>query len=522
MRSGPAPWILGYRGREFPAPLGKAIAEGKVGGIILFRDNLGDSIREALEVREKVLSFVPAGAPFLLTIDEEGGLIHPTAGLRDAAETAWPAVPTPRALGRIDKVAETRWVGQILGERLRLLGFHLDFAPALDLDTEAENPVIGSRSFGTNPDRVAALGWGFARGLASTRTGFCFKHYPGHGGTREDSHAELARLRPESREEHERPFVDVLTRDSSEMSWIMSGHLDAGDGRPASLSGAALSRLERLGRDYLIVTDSLDMGAVSLRDGAVEQALLAHNDVLMVARDWEMGLETVHQLEARVETEPALLAALVRSRSRIRDTWVSLARRRRGPGSGPSLSDSDAQDRAERLRRLHRSAVRLDRAPDRIPSGGWVWCLPAGLRPYTRLEGWSPPRAKRRVCENILWIPEGAGPEELAAVTQQVQAETRPVLAATLLRGRPPADVREAWRALLTHRNVQAVAHLIDEAWPEERAAGSNPGRGPAVICTTSGPHPDSLTGLADALDSADAQWRANSDGWYFRVDSES
>ena len=230
----------------------------------------------------------------------------------------------------------------------------------------------------------------------------------------------------------------------------------------------------------------------------------------------------MRELEEKVEREPALLAALVRSRSRIRETWVNLARRRRGPGSGPSLSDADVQDREERLRRLHRSAVRLDRAPGQLPKGDWLWCLPAGLQPYTRLEGWAPPRAKRRICEEILWIPEDADTEALAEAAKKLHREKRPVLVATLFRGLPAEQLREPWRELLNERSVRAVAHLLDEAWPAEFAVTEKPGSGSIAVLTASGPHVDALTGLADALDSADAQWRADRNGWYFRVDSES
>ncbi|MEZ4653529.1 MAG: glycoside hydrolase family 3 N-terminal domain-containing protein [Candidatus Eisenbacteria bacterium] len=313
-RSGPSPWVLGFEGREVPSALKGAIRAGQVGGLMLFRDNLGNSVEEARSIREEILAQVPSGAPFLFCADEEGGLVHPTAGIRGPQGQPWTAVPSPQALGRLNRAADARFVGSILGDRLRELGIHVDFAPLLDLDTQPENGVIGSRSFGSDPGRVAVLGWAFVRGLASSRIVGCFKHYPGHGGTSQDSHRVLPVMEPKHRALHEKPFVDCLRRPSSDPAWLMTAHVDWGDGLPASLSRAVISRVTRKAKEHLVVTDSLDMGAVSLKGGAGEQALLAHNDVLLVARDWRAGLHSITSLEEKLGHDPALLAAMVRAR----------------------------------------------------------------------------------------------------------------------------------------------------------------------------------------------------------------
>lgn len=518
--------------------------------MIVFRDNLGGSVEEWWELRTRILSHVPSGLPFLFLIDEEGGLIEQTAGMRDARGNRWPSMPTPRALGRIDKVSETRWVGTRLGERLRHLGLHVDLAPCLDLDTHPENPVIGSRSFGTDPKRVAALGWGFARGLMATKTGACFKHYPGHGGTREDSHRRLPVMEPAGRATHERPFLDCLRRESGEIPWILSAHVDWGDGLPASLSRPVIQRLSRHAPDHLVISDSLDMGAVSLAEGAGRMALMARNDVLLVARDWKAGLEAMEELESHVESDPAVLAAMVRARSRIRPIWDTHHRRKRGPSTlAVGLVAGTDNEAGRRLRRLHRISVRFDGEAGRLPGGTWVWVLPEGLSPYTDLRAWEPPHGRRRFCEEVIWVPEKDAERRVEEILGRLAGEQRPVLVGTLFRGVPGKAARETWGRLIGAPQVRVVAHLLDAVWPGrgevsgasvgERGGAAAPaapailgspagsaapsapgGSGAPAFALASGPSLEGLTGLAEALDLPARVWRRAGDGLQFPVDS--
>ena len=518
-RSGPSPWILGFHGRELPSPVGAAIAAERIGGLIVFRDNLGDSVEEAWEFRSEILAQVPKGIPFLFLCDEEGGLVHPTAGMRDPFGEPWPAVPTPRALGRIGKASEARWVGQILGERLRVLGLHVALAPCLDLDHDPENPVIASRSFSSDPEVAAELGWAFARGLQSAKTGACWKHYPGHGATRVDSHRALPSTGPEDRARQEEPFLRCIDRAVDDHPWIMTAHIDWGDGMPASLSRAVIARLTRRSPDPLVITDSLDMGAVSLEAGAARDALVAHNDILLVARDWKAGLRSVTSLEDAVRSDPAALAALVRSSSRIRGTWEAFARRRRGAGASPaSASEGEKASAAlrkarnERLGALHLSATTFDRDPRPLPKGGWLWVVPAGLPPYVQdLRGWRPPGAKRRPCEEILWLE---GSESYDALAERLQGETRPVALVTVFRGPLDAKARRGWNRIYEAARPRLLAHLLDPVW-------NGPSRSQVdapVVALGSCPRAEGLNALAQALDLPDRRW-SQGDRGYFPVD---
>ncbi len=565
--SGPSLWILGFRGPSIPGLLADAIRRGRIAGLILFRDNLGGSVEAMLGLRREIRSLAPRGAPFILMMDEEGGLISQTSHLRTPDGFEWPAAPTPRALGRIGDPAQCRFVGRLLGRRLRVLGIHVDLAPSLDLDTAGANPVIGSRSFGSEAEAVASLGSAFADGLAKVRVGACFKHYPGHGGTSLDSHLALPRMDPRERDRHEEPFRLALGGQRLQRSaggrrgapaalgarhspaeatdafrpWIMSAHIDWGDGLPASLSARTLDPLRRASPRNLRITDALDMGAVSIRDDAAARALMAGQDLLLVGRDWEQGLEAEEKLDAEMSRSAEIRSAWRRSQRRVLPVFEKLSRvgvlpfRSLLVGASPMGRDSAAPagDSAA-LARLHRMAVRLSAPIDRLPEGDWIWIVPAGLSPYVLLEGWKPPRCARRICREVVWIPQSAPGEFLAGVARRLNEERRPILLATLFRGMPAESVRAQWNPVFRLPELRLVAHLLDEGWPAwdagfgGRAAGGSDERRRGerrsvephpMVATTSGPSRDSLSGLAEALDLPAERWTLCPDGRFWGVE---
>jgi beta-glucosidase-like glycosyl hydrolase len=520
-----ARWILGFSGAALPRGLARAIGEGRVDGLALFRDNTGGSVAAALELRREVLSLAPKGRPFIFTADEEGGIISQTSRLLLPGGGAWPSVPTPRALGRVGRPAACRFVGRLLGRRLRALGVTVDFAPSLDLDTEGENPVIGSRSFGADPMRVSELGLAFAEGLALAGVAPCFKHFPGHGGTRLDSHRTLPTMDPGERAGHEAPFRDCLQAIHAgneawarrPSPWVMGAHVDWGDGVPASLHPKLLARVKRWLPEAILVTDSLEMGAVSLAAGAARQALAAGNDLLLVARGWEQALEVI---ESETVTSSGKSAGLKASRARspARPRGARAARilgeltQRTDRRSALALPKEDEAY----LARLHLASVRLSCSPADLPAGRWIWVVPEGLFPYARLRDWKPSRGRSRPCADVVWVPETANPAFLASIARRLDGETGPALLATLFRGRPNEAVRAAWRPLVAHTRVRLLVHLLDEGWPGPDGPGGTP------VALTSGPSLESLAALASALDLPDEAWRRGDDGLHFVVDTGS
>jgi len=150
--------LVGLEGYENDAHSKDLIKNYQVGGFILFKRN----IRDAGQVKELIYSLKESNAvnkaPLFLSIDEEGGTIS-----RLPEEFA--SIPASGKIGEMNDPAISYQVGNIIGEELQLLGFNMDFAPVLDIDSNPQNPVIGERAFGSQPDLVSRLGIQTIKGL---------------------------------------------------------------------------------------------------------------------------------------------------------------------------------------------------------------------------------------------------------------------------------------------------------------------------------------------------------------------
>jgi beta-N-acetylhexosaminidase len=211
----------------------------------------------------------------LLSVDQEGGQV---ARLREG----FTDLPPMRAVGATGSAALARDLGRLLGRELRAVGFDLNFAPVLDIDTNPDNPVIAARSFGRTPSLVAELGVALAAGLQELGVAACGKHFPGHGDTSQDSHLELPTL-PHTLERLER--VELLPFAAAAKAGIasfMTAHVifQAVDARhPATMSWAVLTGILRhkLGYDGMVVSDDIEMKAIADNYGVEEAVLLGLN-----------------------------------------------------------------------------------------------------------------------------------------------------------------------------------------------------------------------------------------------------
>src|SRR5690348_8379611 len=151
-------------------------------GVLLFRRHFRalDHLPRLIEE----LRAIAAPRTILVAMDEEGGFVSQLA-------PELPVPPAARVLGRAATETELERVGATVGSWLAALGVDVNFAPVLDVDVEARNPVIGPRSFGRDPAQVARLGGAMLRGLREGGVLGCAKHFPGHGDTVVDSHLEL-------------------------------------------------------------------------------------------------------------------------------------------------------------------------------------------------------------------------------------------------------------------------------------------------------------------------------------------
>jgi beta-N-acetylhexosaminidase len=289
---------IGFPGQALDAETARLLELG-VGGVVLFARN----VAEPRQVAELTASLKGrALGPLLVAVDQEGGSV---ARLR----SGFTRLPPFRAVGDAGDPELARELGRLVGSELRAVGIDWNFAPVLDVDTNPENPVIGARALGSEPEPVARLAVEFANGMLAAGVAPCGKHFPGHGDTRQDSHHELPRL-PHSLERLVRvelvPFVRAV---ASGMPSLMAAHVvfEALDTScPASLSPRVIGELlrGRLGFSGLVVTDDLEMKAIAdhhaIEDVAV-RALSASVDVLLVCHTPELARRAIDAIVRAVK-----------------------------------------------------------------------------------------------------------------------------------------------------------------------------------------------------------------------------
>ena len=236
----------------------------------------------------------------LIGIDQEGGRV---ARLRHGVEP----MPPMMALGAAGDLELARRAGEQIAFDLRRAGCTLDFAPVLDLAVDAGNTVIGTRSFGVDPQQVAALGEALARGLRGGGIQPCFKHFPGHGATGVDSHEALPAIDLDETTLRARDLIPFAVVAPSAPA-MMSAHIVApafDPERPSTLSRRIATELLRRELRFAgaFVTDCLEMQAVSARgvDRNAVDALMAGADLLLFSHDPELAAAAASAIETGVD-----------------------------------------------------------------------------------------------------------------------------------------------------------------------------------------------------------------------------
>ncbi len=271
-----------------------------VGGLIYLAGSLKDPEQTKKMLRDtQDYATKSTGIPIFLGIDEEGGRV-----LRVGNNTAFgvkktdPMLEVARSGGRDGVKEAASYIGTYMSD----IGFNTDFAPVADILTNSENQVIGDRAFGTEPEVVSEMAKAYAEGLHQEGICSCYKHFPGHGDTQEDSHKERA-YSYKTMDELENceliPFSDGIN-DCSD--FVMISHISLpnvlGDDTPSSLSHEIVTDLLRnsMGYEGIIVTDALDMKAVSGHYDAGEASVLALEagcDMLMMASNVKTSYNAV-------------------------------------------------------------------------------------------------------------------------------------------------------------------------------------------------------------------------------------
>jgi beta-N-acetylhexosaminidase len=336
------------------APLAELASLGPA-GVILFARNVVDTISTRALV-ESVAAALGEGPAPLFAIDQEGGRV---ARLRQGALEI-PAMMALAAGGDLDRA---RCIGSALARDLRRAGANVALAPVVDLALYPENTVIGARSFGDDPQRVAAFGSALVRGLETGGVAATLKHFPGHGATRDDSHLGLPRIDSSAEALRERDLLPFVAGIAAGARCVLAAHvvvpaLDAE--RPATLSRKILTDLLRdeLGFTGVCFTDCLEMDAIARGVGTVRGAVLA----LAAGADCVL---IGHSLELARAARAAIVAAVVNGElpeERLREAASRVDALRTGLRAPlPDTGDRPSADDRELALRVARSAVTLVR-----------------------------------------------------------------------------------------------------------------------------------------------------------------
>jgi beta-N-acetylhexosaminidase len=266
-----------FPGEDVPDWVLRLLERG-LGGITLFAYN----VRDPEQLGTLTARLREAGGDLLVAIDEEGGDVTRLEAARGSS------FPGNLALGVVDDPSLTAEVAAAIAGLLAGCGVNVNLAPVADVNTNPDNPVIGVRSFGADPVLVARHVAAFVEGTQRQGIAACAKHFPGHGDTAVDSHVGL----PVVAGDLEPALLPFRAAIAAGARAVMTAHLvvPALDEKPATLSPRILGRLLRdeLGFDGLVITDALEMGAISTGVGVAEgavHALAAGADALCVGHD---------------------------------------------------------------------------------------------------------------------------------------------------------------------------------------------------------------------------------------------
>jgi beta-N-acetylhexosaminidase len=303
-------FMIGLPGTEVDDEARALIEEIKPGGVIMFGRNV-ESATQLRKLTDDVRTLIPTRP--LCAIDQEGGLV-------DRLRQIFHPMPSARAIRQHGDLAGARRLGRITGDVLSMLGFNLNFAPVMSIITEERSKLTNglySRSFGRSPGEVLGYTMVYMRGLQGTGCLGCLKHFPGIGAGEVDSHIEMP-LVPLTKDDllaqDLAPYIELFQRTDDRVRVVMVSHggfpnIDIKKGTtgglvsPASINPNIVTKLLRqeLGYRHLVVTDDLEMGAISKQfeiEDATLRAFDAGEDMLLICATPETIRRGYHALLA--------------------------------------------------------------------------------------------------------------------------------------------------------------------------------------------------------------------------------
>lgn len=271
-----------------------------MGGIIYFSQNLiGPEQTRTMLMNTQSYARERSGFPVFLSVDEEGGTVtrvgsNPAFGV--------PVFGNMSDVGSRGDEQEAYEIGSEIGAYLSSLGFNMDAAPDTDVLTNPANEVVSYRSFGSDPALVSRMAAAELRGLNDQGIIGMYKHFPGHGGTTADSHEGYVYVEENLDQLKSQALVPFQNGIDDGVRVIMVSHIACpnvtGDNTPATLSKTLITDLlrEEMGFDGMVITDALNMGAITEQytaDQAAVNAVLAGADMLLMPADFQTAYQGI-------------------------------------------------------------------------------------------------------------------------------------------------------------------------------------------------------------------------------------
>lgn len=285
-----------YEHRKCTKEMKRTLADYPVGGTVLFSRNI--------ESREQTMQLIDdlqqnSEIPLFITVDEEGGNVARIASNDNMGTTSFPSM---EYIGEHENADYAYSMGETIGSEIKELGFNVDFAPVADVKTNESNTEIGSRSFGSDADKVAEMVVNVVNGIQSQGVSATLKHFPGHGDAGEDSHEGSVNVDNSIMRMRKVDFVPFKAGIEAGVDFVMISHISVSrvteSTTPASLSSLIMREILRdeLGFDGIIITDALNMNAIT-DNYSTEKAMLMSvrggADILLMPVELEAAVDAV-------------------------------------------------------------------------------------------------------------------------------------------------------------------------------------------------------------------------------------
>lgn len=296
--------VVGFPGTEIDSELEELIFQYKIGNFILFKHNIV-SASQVKDLCNKLqhLALESTGYPAFITIDQEGGMV--TRLEEDCVN-----IPGAMAIAATNNVMNAYQAGKITGEQLKELGVNFNLAPDVDINSNMDNPVIGVRSYGDDPNKVAEYSVAMVKGLLDGGVLASAKHFPGHGDTNVDSHLGLPQVNKTLSQLQECELVSFQAVIDAGIPAITTSHIIFPELEPehipATMSRNIITGLlkDKMGFQGLVISDCMEMSAIQKYYGTVEgvkSAVKAGVDLIFLSHTRNYPREAATVLTAALE-----------------------------------------------------------------------------------------------------------------------------------------------------------------------------------------------------------------------------